>query len=607
MTSSLSQAAAASEGSARETLWQRLDPRRHIAAAVGWAVFVLVTVGALLAAELAASTAERQMRADTQARLGQAAGQVADALVGRVQLLLAAMQASAAQWRLDPAAAPTAADRLLALQREQPALSWIGLRDASGRLVVATDASDVALSQVLSSQLAQALRAPQLILHRARAAGEADALVLTVPLAAPDAPPAGVLVAQLPWLWLQAELDARLRAMAGGAPLQLLLLDRAGRLLAGPPQLRDAQALTDLSEGGRYLVGRPAGQAGTGALAASSGWQVVVREGAARALAQARLTRRAVLLGVLGVGLLGALVAVAVAHRPLRRLQELARQARAVDNARRDTVDVPGGRDEVHAIGLTLAQLIEHLQDEKRALTLLNAELDARVAARTARIERLAQDARRAAVTRERLRLARGLHDTLAHSLMALLTQLRLMRKLGARWSREQLDAELAAAEQVAASGVADVRAAIGQMREAGVHDSGLGPELATLLHGFSERTGVFVQPRIDPAAANLVDERAAVVLGIAREALRNVERHAQARQVTLALAPETPGPTDSDEPVPWVLELIDDGVGFDPSRPHVGHFGLVGLREQAAQLGAAFTLDSALGQGCRVRLRFAA
>ncbi|HQQ71647.1 MAG TPA: histidine kinase, partial [Alicycliphilus sp.] len=230
-----------------------------------------------------------------------------------------------------------------------------------------------------------------------------------------------------------------------------------------------------------------------------------------------------------------------------------------------------------------------------------------RVAARTVRIERLAQDARHAAVTRERLRLARGLHDTLAHSLMALLTQIRLMRKLGPRWSREQLDAELAGAEAVAASGLAEARAAIAQMRDAGVHDNGLGPELQALLQRVAERSSVQVEAHINAAAADLVDERAATVLAMAREMLRNVERHAKAHGVTLSLAPQGGPQAGGDEPERWRLTLSDDGCGFDPAAMPEGHFGLIGLREQAQQLGATLHIDSAPGQGCRVQLDFSA
>ena len=144
-------------------------------------------------------------------------------------------------------------------------------------------------------------------------------------------------------------------------------------------------------------------------------------------------------------------------------------------------------------------------------------------------------------------------------------------------------------------------------MRDTGVHDNGLGPELQALLQRFAERSGVRAEAHINAAAAELVDERAATVLDMARELLRNVERHAGAHAVTLALAPEGAADAAGDEPLRWCLTLHDDGRGFDPAAPRDGHFGLVGLREQAQQLGAALTLDSAPGQGCRVELRFSA
>ena len=177
MTQSLSQAAASDgEGPLSERWWQHLDPRRHIAAAVGWAVFILMTLGALIAGGVAASTAEREMRADTRARLVQTAGQTADALLAQVEVLLAAMQATAAQWRLDTAQAPTLDERLRALQTEQPALGWIGLQDATGALVAATDAA--APPATLSPELQQALRTPRVILRRARDIDLADSYMV---------------------------------------------------------------------------------------------------------------------------------------------------------------------------------------------------------------------------------------------------------------------------------------------------------------------------------------------------------------------------------------------------------------------------------------------
>ncbi|MBS0506270.1 MAG: hypothetical protein JSR53_02690 [Proteobacteria bacterium] len=593
----------------REPWWQRLNPWRHFAAALGWAMFTLVVVGALLAAEWAASEAERHVAKAAGVRLQQTANQAADALLTQLQLRLAAMRATAAQWSLQPGQGADWQARLAALQGQQPELSWLGAIDGQERWLAATAALQDADMLPGQAWLARARQAPVVVLHRSHEQGDLDMLVLAVPMAAEGGAPPGVLVAQLPWLWLQAELDAQLRALGDGTPVELLLTGPAGRVLAGPPAVRALPPGADLSAAGRYLLGRasasPAGEAGPGAQ--DGAWQLWVREAAGEALAPARQTHRAVLVGVLAVGLLAALAAVVVARWLLRRLDALARQALQVRQGLRQAIDIPAGRDEVHAIGVTLAQLISHWQEEKAALTRLNAELDARVAARTARIERLAQDARHAAVTRERLRLARGLHDTLAHSLMALLTQIRLMRKLGPRWSREQFDAELAGAETVAASGLGEARAAIAQMRDAGVHDNGLGPELQALLQRVAERSALRVEAHIAAAAADLVDERAATVLAMAREALRNVERHAKAHSVTLSLAPQGGAQAGGDEPAPWRLVLSDDGCGFDPAAMPEGHFGLVGLREQAQQLGATLHIDSAPGQGCRVQLDFAA
>ena len=615
MDHSLNHALDIDDGAPREALWRRLNPLRHFAAALGWAMFALVVAGALVAAEWAANEAERHVAASARAGLAQTANQAGDALLAQVRLRLAVMQAAAGQWALDVSPSPPAmAVRLTALQARVPELSWLGVLDARGQWRGMTDAWPGADALPGQAWLAQAASHAVVALHHGLAAGGADeALLLAVPLADADAPPAGVLVARLPWLWLQAQLDAHLRAMGEGVPYELMLLGPDGRLLAGSRAVRGRPANFDWSEGGRYLVGQagaffsPVAAPGAAAGTAPGVWQLRVRERADRALAPARQTHRAVLAGVLAVGLLAALAAALVAHHLLARLDALARQARAVRRGERTQIEVPGGHDEVHAIGVTLADLVAGLQQEKALLARLNAELDARVNARAARIQRLAEDARHAAVTRERLRLARGLHDTLAHSLMALLTQIRLLRKLGPRWSREQLEAELARTEDVATQGLAQVRAAIGQMREPSVHDSGLGPELSALLARLAERTGVRVQARIDPAAAELVNERAAAVFAIARETLRNAEHHAGAAHVGLDLRPQPAPELDSDAPVPWRLAIIDDGCGFDPRQTHPGHYGLAGLREQAEQLGGELEIDSAPGKGCRVTLRFTA
>jgi signal transduction histidine kinase len=79
----------------------------------------------------------------------------------------------------------------------------------------------------------------------------------------------------------------------------------------------------------------------------------------------------------------------------------------------------------------------------------------------------------------------------------------------------------------------------------------------------------------------------------IAQEVLHNAAKHARAAAVTLRLARGAAG---------LVLEIGDDGVGFDPTDPFPGHLGLRSMRERAERLGGTLVIESAPGQGARVR-----
>ncbi|MBI3571343.1 MAG: sensor histidine kinase, partial [Gammaproteobacteria bacterium] len=224
----------------------------------------------------------------------------------------------------------------------------------------------------------------------------------------------------------------------------------------------------------------------------------------------------------------------------------------------------------------------------------LSAELEQRVATRTREVERLAEETRYAAVVRERLKIARDLHDTLAHSMMAMFTEVRLLRKLHIH-DPAALPDELVRAEQVAHQGLKEARAAIAQMRFNAVRDVGLGAALADAIKHFSERTGLAVDFSSEPRAAGLADARAEALFRIAEEALRNVERHAMASLVRVRLRDATDGHLE--------LSIEDDGVGFDSSASHPGHYGLVGLREQAQLIGAELSIQSTPRAGTTLRL----
>ena len=601
------------------SVWQRLDPRLHLAAAIGWAAVTVVTLAALVAADLAAGEAESRVRTDSERLLTQFATQIRQALAMNLQTRRSVVQATAAQIIASSDRGNDALRRHLdAVQAQFPEYAWLGVADEQGRVTAAAggvlEGEDVSarpwfekgrtrpfLGDVHPAQM------PDTLLRKAGGVQEQRLIDLAVPLTHVAGRTVGVLGAQLSWPWFERLQNELLRSLDTHRRLDLLLAAEDGTVLVGPTQWlgRPLPTPAELTQGGTYLVGH---QAEHGLEDDGLGWAVVVRQDAVTALAPARATRQVVFLSVLLAGLAAAAAAVWATQVLTRRLSVLAGQALGVRSGTLKALSVPAGKDEVSRIGATLAEVVGHLQQEKRALQTLNAELDARVVERTARIERLADDARHAAVTRERLRLARDLHDTLAHSLMALLTQIRLVRKLRTRLPESELEAELARAESVAASGLTEARAAITQMRHNGVREAGLGPALVELLARFRERTGLATVLQADPAAAGLANERAETVFRIAEEALHNVERHAQAQGLTLRLGSVPTldgGLADAGAVNRMRLEITDDGVGFDPALPKPGHYGLRGIEEQAALIGARLELFSRPGQGTRIMVEF--
>ena len=216
------------------------------------------------------------------------------------------------------------------------------------------------------------------------------------------------------------------------------------------------------------------------------------------------------------------------------------------------------------------------------------------MAVRTREVERLAEESRYAAIVRERLTIARDLHDTLAHSMMATLSEIRFLRKLQTR-DPHALTKELARAEQIAHEGLQEARSAITQVRATAVRETGLGPALEEVFERFLNLTGLTGDFHADVSAAPFGDERAETVLRMAREALRNVERHAKATHVSLRL--------QAIDDSSLELRIEDNGVGFDPQAVPPGHYGLVGLREQADIIDAQLEIRSAPNGGTTLRV----
>lgn len=214
-----------------------------------------------------------------------------------------------------------------------------------------------------------------------------------------------------------------------------------------------------------------------------------------------------------------------------------------------------------------------------------------KLAAAHQRLRRHTATVEQLAVSRERNRLARDLHDTLAHSLSTLAVQLEALRTLLAHDPVAARDA-VAEISESARRGLEESRQAIQALRTGPIEALGLSSALDDRLQALQERSGVQVDFRVAGQARDLTVEEVDVLYRIAEEALTNVEHHAAAQQVTVRLeyaADRT------------VLTIQDDGRGFDPLAVESDRYGLTGMQERAATIGAKLEVSSRPGGGTAV------
>ena len=209
-----------------------------------------------------------------------------------------------------------------------------------------------------------------------------------------------------------------------------------------------------------------------------------------------------------------------------------------------------------------------------------------------ARLRRHTETVEQLAVSRERNRLARDLHDTLAHSLAGLTVQLEALRKLLIHDPAAAQDA-VGEAVSLARRGLEESRQAISALRSDPVDTLGLVGAVRKELQALEARAGVSVNLDVAGQEPDLTGEEAHGLLRIAEEALANIERHASASQVTVRLAF---GVDRID------VTIRDNGVGFDQGTVTADHYGLMGMQERAAMIQATLEVHSRSGHGTEVR-----
>jgi signal transduction histidine kinase len=199
------------------------------------------------------------------------------------------------------------------------------------------------------------------------------------------------------------------------------------------------------------------------------------------------------------------------------------------------------------------------------------------------RVERLAME-------QERNRIAREIHDSLGHSLTALNLQLEGALKL---WqvNPERAQTFLREAKQMGSIALQEIRQSVAAMRADPLQGQRLAEAIAALIQDFQRHTGIQPTCQID-LPIPLTAEVNVAVYRITQEALTNISKHANAKQVTIEMAIRNSQ---------LHLMIADDGQGFERSQNQTG-FGLQGMKERVLSLGGELTIESAIGQGCCIR-----
>jgi signal transduction histidine kinase len=214
------------------------------------------------------------------------------------------------------------------------------------------------------------------------------------------------------------------------------------------------------------------------------------------------------------------------------------------------------------------------------------------------------ENARLFAESRERLalearhRLARELHDSVSQAVFSMTLEARAAQLA---LEQQQLDptgpvgVRLTRLRELAQGALAEMRALIFELRPGALNEEGLVAALRKHAGGVSARSGVIVD--VDaPVDVSLPAEVEEQLYRVGQEALSNVVKHAEATHAVVRV-----GYADAPSGA-LLLEVSDDGTGFEPRESRPGHLGLTTMRQRVERLGGTFDVLSRPGAGSTIR-----
>jgi nitrate/nitrite-specific signal transduction histidine kinase len=204
----------------------------------------------------------------------------------------------------------------------------------------------------------------------------------------------------------------------------------------------------------------------------------------------------------------------------------------------------------------------------------------------------LYEQAEQTAISAERNRLARELHDAVTQTLFSANLIADVVPRI---WKRDPDEGmkNLEELRQLTRGALAEMRTMLLEMRPESLERADIKSLLTQLADAFIGRVRVPVSLAIE-GDCELTHEVKLVFYRVAQEALNNIAKHSGARQVEIRL---------QCQPGQMSMIIKDDGLGFDPGSITPEHLGIAIMRERASSIGATLKIDSQVGQGTTVNL----
>jgi signal transduction histidine kinase len=207
------------------------------------------------------------------------------------------------------------------------------------------------------------------------------------------------------------------------------------------------------------------------------------------------------------------------------------------------------------------------------------------------KLQKYALTSEKLAQTQERNRLARELHDTLAHTLSSTSVQLEAIKALFDR-NPDQAKAMLDQTLTNTKNGLAETRRALVDLRASELEAYGLTQAIKNTVQSAAERGGFTIDFQLDKELDMLPEDISHGIYRTIQEAVENILRHSNASKAVVSL---------KSKGNQIELSIRDNGKGFNPRKLKKEHLGVRGMQERIEMLGGTFNIESNEKSGTRI------